>query len=159
MKTVMFNPYTGTPRHPSDIASDPSGLLILEPGAPLRAAAQVVALEPEGPDGHGVNWLAGKRPKPGDLLYGGDAVARALAAKNEAESRELKAAQELDEAITMLHNFADLCAEFCDHTPDSFNRQVMRLGNAARLLLNARKPWSSDLGPNARLSGAGTASA
>lgn len=34
MKTVMFNPYTGTPRHPSDIASDPSGLLILEPGAP-----------------------------------------------------------------------------------------------------------------------------
>lgn len=97
MKTVMFNPYTGTPRHPSDIASDPSGLLILEPGAPLRAAAQVVALEPEGPDGHGVNWLAGKRPKPGDLLYGGDAVARALAAKNEAESRELKAAQEAEE--------------------------------------------------------------
>ena len=66
------------------------------------------------------------------------AVARALAAKNEAESRELKAAQELDEAITMLHNFADLCTEFCDHTPDSFNRQVMLLGNAARLLLNAR---------------------
>jgi hypothetical protein len=65
--------------------------------APLRAAAQVVALEPEGPDGHGVNWLAGKRPKPGDLLYGGDAVARALAAKNEAESRELKSLQELDE--------------------------------------------------------------
>ena len=96
-KTVMFNPYTGTPRHPSDIASDPSGLLILEPGAPLRAAAQVVALEPEGPDGHGVNWLAGKRPTPGDLLYGGDAVARALAAKNEAESRELKSLQELDE--------------------------------------------------------------
>ena len=40
MKTVMFNPYTGTPRHPSDIASDPEGLLILEPGAPLRAATQ-----------------------------------------------------------------------------------------------------------------------
>ena len=38
----------------------------------------------------------------------------------------------------MLHNFADLCTEFCDHTPDSFNRQVMLLGNAARLLLNAR---------------------
>ena len=121
--------------------------------APLRAVAQVVALEPEGPDGHGVNWLAGKRPKPGDLLYGGDAVARALAAKNEAESRELKAAQELDEAITMLHNFADLCAEFCDHTPASFTRQVMRLGNATRLLLNARKPESSDLGPNVELTG------
>lgn len=65
--------------------------------APLRAAAQVVALEPEGPDGHGVNWLAGKRPKPGDLLYGGDAVARALAAKNEAEANALKAVQEADE--------------------------------------------------------------
>lgn len=104
-KTVMFNPYTGTPRHPSDIASDPSRLLILEPGAPLRAAAQVVALEPEGPDGHGVNWLAGKRPKPGDLLFGGDAVARALAAKNEAESRELKAAQERDELLVDAQRF------------------------------------------------------
>ena len=39
-------------------------------GAPsdLKPVAQVVAVEPEGPDGHGVNWLAGKRPKPGDLL-------------------------------------------------------------------------------------------
>jgi hypothetical protein len=108
MKTVMFNPYTGTPRHPSDIASDPSGLLILEPGAPLRAAAQVVALEPEGPDGHGVNWLAGKRPKPGDLLFGGDAVARALAAKNEAETRELKAAQHLDEVLAVLRELVSL---------------------------------------------------
>ena len=108
MKTVMFNPYTGTPRHPSDIASDPSGLLILEPGAPLRAAAQVVALEPEGPDGHGVNWLAGKRPKPGDLLYGGDAVARVLAAKNEAETRELKAAQHLDEVLAVLRELVSL---------------------------------------------------
>lgn len=35
-------------------------------GAPsdLKPVAQVVAVEPEGPDGHGVNWLAGKRPKP-----------------------------------------------------------------------------------------------
>jgi hypothetical protein len=37
-KTVMFNPYTGTPRHPSDIASDPEGILIHEDGAPLRSA-------------------------------------------------------------------------------------------------------------------------
>lgn len=34
----MFNPYTGRPRHPSDIAGDPEGLLIVEPGAPLRSA-------------------------------------------------------------------------------------------------------------------------
>ncbi len=76
--------------------------------APLRAVAQVVALEPEGPDGHGVNWLAGKRPKPGDLLYGGDAVARALTAKNEAESRELKAAQHLDEVLAVLRELVSL---------------------------------------------------
>lgn len=31
--------------------------------------AQVVSVDPPGPDGHGVNWLSGKRPKPGDLLY------------------------------------------------------------------------------------------
>lgn len=39
-------------------------------GAPseLKPVAQVVAVYPEGPDGHGVNWLGGKRPKPGDLL-------------------------------------------------------------------------------------------
>jgi hypothetical protein len=36
--TMLFNPYTGKPRHPSDIRSDPQGLLIVEPGAPLLAA-------------------------------------------------------------------------------------------------------------------------
>lgn len=137
MKTVMFNPYTGTPRHPSDIASDPEGLLILEPGAPLRAAAQVVALEPEGPDGHGVNWLAGKRPKPGDLLYGGDAVARALAAKNEADTRELKAAQETDElraSIRQALGFAE-----CSGGPNQMPNVVETLRRA--------------LGPNAKIRG------
>ncbi len=38
MKTLMLNPYTGKPRHPSDIASDPEGILIVEPGAPMMAA-------------------------------------------------------------------------------------------------------------------------
>lgn len=151
MKTVMFNPYTGTPRHPSDIASDPSGLLILEPGAPLRAAAQVVALEPEGPDGHGVNWLAGKRPKPGDLLFGGDAVARALAAKNEAETNALKAAQEADElraALRELVALADMKARLenlhaMGHGTDwdSYHKRHPAAWAAARLLA---------LGPNVR---------
>jgi len=27
---LMFNPYTGTPRHPSDIASDPHGILLID---------------------------------------------------------------------------------------------------------------------------------
>lgn len=36
--TMLFNPYTGKPRHPSDIASDPNGIMIVEPDAPLMAA-------------------------------------------------------------------------------------------------------------------------
>lgn len=37
-KVFLFNPYTGTPRHPSDIASDPEGLAIVDDTVPLRAA-------------------------------------------------------------------------------------------------------------------------
>ena len=37
--TMLFNPYTGKPRHPSDIASDPKGTLIAEPDAPMIAAS------------------------------------------------------------------------------------------------------------------------
>ena len=35
---LMFSPYTGMPRHPSDIASDPHGILMLDPDQPIRAA-------------------------------------------------------------------------------------------------------------------------
>lgn len=34
---LAFCPYTGRPRHPSDIASDPHGILILVPEQPIRA--------------------------------------------------------------------------------------------------------------------------
>ena len=34
---LAFCPYTGKPRHPDDIASDPHGILILVPDQPLRA--------------------------------------------------------------------------------------------------------------------------
>ncbi len=33
---LAFCPYTGKPRHPDDIASDPHGILILVPDQPLR---------------------------------------------------------------------------------------------------------------------------
>ena len=36
---VLFSPYTGEPRDARDIASDPQGLLIVQPGAPLVPAA------------------------------------------------------------------------------------------------------------------------
>ena len=42
--TILFNPFTGAPRHPSDIASDPKGLLIWDGEEPLRAAQ---AAQPE----------------------------------------------------------------------------------------------------------------
>ena len=35
---LMFSPYTGIPRHPNDIASDPHGILMLDPEQPIRAA-------------------------------------------------------------------------------------------------------------------------
>ena len=37
--TLMFNPYTGTPRHPADIASDPHGILLLDPERTLFTSA------------------------------------------------------------------------------------------------------------------------
>lgn len=37
--TLMFNPYTGTPRHPADIASDPHGILLLDPEQTLLTSA------------------------------------------------------------------------------------------------------------------------
>lgn len=35
---MLFNPFTGKPRHPSDIESDPRGILIWDGEEPLRAA-------------------------------------------------------------------------------------------------------------------------
>lgn len=37
-RTMLFNPYTGKPRHPSDIVSDPAGLLMPDPDLPVLAA-------------------------------------------------------------------------------------------------------------------------
>ena len=37
MKTMLFNPYSGKPRHPSDIQSDPAGILMIDPDEPIRA--------------------------------------------------------------------------------------------------------------------------
>lgn len=53
MRTMLFNPYTGKPRDPRDIASDPAGVLMIDPDEPLRPASPAVdpvreALEPKG---------------------------------------------------------------------------------------------------------------
>ncbi len=40
---MLFNPYSGKPRHPSDIKSDPKGVLMVDPDAPLRPARPELA--------------------------------------------------------------------------------------------------------------------
>lgn len=42
-RAKLSNPYTGDPRDYRDVESDPSGVLIREPGAPLRAATPQAA--------------------------------------------------------------------------------------------------------------------
>lgn len=46
-KTMMFNPFTGWPRRPEDIESDPAGILVWDGEEPLRSAvpAQAPAAE------------------------------------------------------------------------------------------------------------------
>lgn len=46
MRTMLFNPYTGRPRDPRDIASDPAGVLMVDPDEPLKAAPQAQLAEP-----------------------------------------------------------------------------------------------------------------
>jgi hypothetical protein len=43
---LMFNPYSGTPRHPSDIQSDPHAILLLDPDQALRALKPTGGVEP-----------------------------------------------------------------------------------------------------------------
>lgn len=49
---MLFNPYTGKPRDPRDIASDPQGLALIDPDEPLRPAAQASAK----PEAQPVAW-------------------------------------------------------------------------------------------------------
>jgi hypothetical protein len=36
--TFMFNPFNGKPRHPSDIKSDPTGVMIVDHDEPLLSS-------------------------------------------------------------------------------------------------------------------------
>jgi len=51
--TMLFNPFTGMPRHPDDIKSDPRGVLVWDGDEPLKAAAPT----------HRVNHLTAEREK------------------------------------------------------------------------------------------------
>jgi hypothetical protein len=62
--TVLFNPYTGKPRHPSDIESDPDGILILDPDKPVKAfKADILAA-----DSARFEWWFGNTAKSAEFL-------------------------------------------------------------------------------------------
>lgn len=54
--TMLFNPFTGKPRSPEDIASDPRGVLVWDGEEPLVAAKKIdplaIALNTMHPDSH-----------------------------------------------------------------------------------------------------------
>ena len=61
-KTMLFNPFTGAPRHPDDIKSDPAGVLVWDGEEPLRAAlSAALPQEPADP----MDW-----PLPCDVTVG-----------------------------------------------------------------------------------------
>lgn len=54
--TMLFNPFTGKPRDPRDIASDPRGILVWDGEEPLLAASPQPAAQPcQGCNGSG--WV------------------------------------------------------------------------------------------------------
>lgn len=58
---MLFNPYTGKPRDFADIASDPSGKLVMDPNMPLLAAsAHPSELAAEYSRGRADGWDAAK---------------------------------------------------------------------------------------------------
>ena len=46
---LLTNPYTGQPRDYRDVETDPAGVLIVEPGAPLKAAPRATANKEKSP--------------------------------------------------------------------------------------------------------------
>lgn len=68
---VVFNPHTGTPRDPRDVASDPQALLCVKPGEPLMAASVTLPVVDPGPDSleREIQAKANKAPRvtPADI--------------------------------------------------------------------------------------------
>ena len=58
----MFNPYTGVPRHPEDIASDPHGIMLLDPEQPIAAAIRARETMPE------ISLCSGNNCNPAKLV-------------------------------------------------------------------------------------------
>lgn len=101
--TMLFNPFTGTARHPSDIASDPRGILIWDGEEPLRAApclAAPEAAEPVAPLQSRVDpWL---------IACFGETIARDAQERNHRFLEEaLELAQACDCTASEAHQLVD----------------------------------------------------
>ncbi len=102
----------------------------------LRPIAQVVAVDPAGPDGRGVSWLAGPRPKPGDLLYRAADFDQVCAQQQEL----LKARQVLGaENIVLREKKAELLAALTALLNDPAVIEAAQPGNIGRALMATRE--------------------
>jgi len=102
----------------------------------MRPIAQVVAVEPEGPDGHGVNWLPGPRPKPGDLLYQAADIDQVYAQQQEL----LKARHVLgSENIVLKAQKAELLAALTALLNDPAVIEAAQPGDIGRALMATRE--------------------
>lgn len=97
MKTMLFNPYSGKPRDPRDIASDPSGILMLDPDEPMFAAKPPE--QGRAADG-AVDWTAEEIEAVICCL---DDDAAAMRIENDEDER----AHNMQRAATMIQVFSD----------------------------------------------------
>lgn len=98
--TMLFNPFTGKPRDPRDIASDPRGILVWDGEEPLRAATPPKAEQQASPQAQPlfevfasavggtayVGLLAEELPPVGTKLYAAPPKAEATQAAAGGES-------------------------------------------------------------------------
>lgn len=69
----LFNPYTGLPRDPRDIESDPEGLLIANGVRETIPAQKPVGYVLYSPNGNFVRWASDAPPQEGTVLFSGSA--------------------------------------------------------------------------------------
>jgi hypothetical protein len=98
---MLFNPYTGRPRDPRDIASDPGGLLIVDPDAPLLAAPRSDRTKPHLLTPR--DWQADSLREANELLGTPEGAAKLVEAKRYGaladEIERLRAAQRVVDGL------------------------------------------------------------
>lgn len=116
-KTMLFNPFTGAPRHPDDIKSDPAGMLVWDGEEPLRAApqqAQETSLPPQGAEPP-ADWEAAYRQFADGPAFGPEvpALKKAFAAGMAWQVSQSEG------ALRAIMRAADAAKEPCGMDPES----------------------------------------